>query len=101
MSCLHNRPSAETNLRGIPGYGMGVVVENNIALFPVRAFIWQRGPNNNMADSSARLTVRLPCDWLNVKHAWSNYVDVGDVSYEVVKSYIHDIYFNIVFLNRN
>jgi len=32
------------------------------------AFIYQRGPYNNMADSSAGLTVRLPCDWLNVKH---------------------------------
>jgi len=30
--------------------------------------IYQRGPNNNMADSSAGLTVRLPGDWLNVIH---------------------------------
>src|SRR6218665_1620511 len=30
------------------------------------AFIYQRGPYNNMADSSAGLTVRLRCDWLNV-----------------------------------
>jgi len=31
----------------------------------LQAFIYQRGPyNNNMADSSAGLTVTPPCDWL-------------------------------------
>jgi len=38
-------------------------------LYAVRpAFIYQRGPYNNMADSSAGLMVRLRCDWLNVGH---------------------------------
>jgi len=36
-------------------------------MFAGRSFS-QQGPYNNMSDSSAGLTVRLPCDWLNVKN---------------------------------
>ena len=37
-----------------------------------------------MADNSAELTVRLPCDWANVKHKRCNNYDVP---YDVVIIY--------------
>ena len=52
------------------------------------AFIYQRGPYNNMTDSSAGLTVRQPCDWLTLEMSeGNNYVHRGDVSNDVVISY--------------